>query len=93
VKTLGAIELAERLLALDPLKRISAADATDLPYFTTEEPSAEQPTMFVFLLGVDSYLTFREQAARCTRRLARTGSQGELFELEHFLDLNHLFRH
>lgn len=74
MKTLGAIELAERLLALDPLLRISASDATALPYFTTEEPSAEQPTMLVSSAGgVGSYLTFENRLQNV---------QGDWHELE-----------
>jgi serine/threonine protein kinase len=36
-----AFELLERLLALDPLKRISAIDALCLPYFTNERGSLD----------------------------------------------------
>lgn len=39
-----ALDLIEDLLSLDPVKRISCKDALVSPYFTMEEPRAEQPS-------------------------------------------------
>ena len=40
----GALELAEALLALNPARRPTCAEALQLPYFTTEDPPAERPS-------------------------------------------------
>jgi CTD kinase subunit alpha len=54
LETAGSIELAESLLAMNPARRVSAEEALELAYFTTEAPEAERPTMcvltFLFLL-------------------------------------------
>lgn len=39
----GALELLEALLALDPSKRPSAADALKFPYFVAESPDTSSP--------------------------------------------------
>jgi CTD kinase subunit alpha len=41
--TSPALDLAESLLAYDPAKRATAAEALEFPYFTKELPAAEQP--------------------------------------------------
>ena len=46
----GGLDVAEALLALDPARRPTADEALKLPYFTTEEPKAEMPTMCVCFL-------------------------------------------
>jgi CTD kinase subunit alpha len=40
----AALDLAERLLAYDPLQRVTAIQALDAPYFRQEEPPPELPT-------------------------------------------------
>jgi CTD kinase subunit alpha len=40
----AALDLAERLLTYDPLRRIAATQALETPYFTQEEPTALRPT-------------------------------------------------
>jgi len=40
----AALDLAEGLLTFNPKLRVTAADALAMPYFTTEEPTAEMPT-------------------------------------------------
>ncbi|VDB85381.1 unnamed protein product [Peniophora sp. CBMAI 1063] len=47
----GALDLAERLLAFDPAKRVSAADALNAPYFTEEEPKEARPAGLANLDG------------------------------------------
>jgi CTD kinase subunit alpha len=38
------MDVAEGLLAMNPAKRLSAARALRMPYFTNEEPKMEKPT-------------------------------------------------
>jgi CTD kinase subunit alpha len=47
--TPGSVELAESLLAMNPARRLSADEALELPYFTTEAPEAEMPKMCVYV--------------------------------------------
>jgi len=42
-----ALNLAERLLEYDPARRISARDAIESTYFTTELPVPEKPIGYV----------------------------------------------
>jgi len=44
-----ALNLAERLLEYDPARRITARDAIESPYFTTELPEPEKPVGYVSL--------------------------------------------
>lgn len=39
----AGLDLAERLLAYDPARRITAAEALDAPYFRQEDPPARLP--------------------------------------------------
>lgn len=50
IKTPAGLDLAEALLAFNPAARPSAAAALELPYFTSEDPPAEQPMWCVFTL-------------------------------------------
>lgn len=50
----AALDLAEQLLAYDPLRRINAVQAMETPYFTQEAPSASLPTGYV--AGLVSFL-------------------------------------
>lgn len=43
----AGLDVAEALLALDPARRPTADEALQMPYFTTETPAAEMPTMCV----------------------------------------------
>ncbi|GAA5999288.1 uncharacterized protein JCM10292_001732 [Rhodotorula paludigena] len=47
----AGLDLAERLLALDPSRRPTADEALRMEYFTTEEPKAEMPTMLADVKG------------------------------------------
>ena len=41
------LNLVERLLSVDPSKRLAAKEALDTPYFTVETPAACLPQEFV----------------------------------------------
>lgn len=41
----AGLDVAEALLALDPARRPTADEVLKFPYFTTEEPKPEMPTM------------------------------------------------
>jgi len=43
----AALDLAEQLLAYDPLRRLSALQAMEAPYFTQEVPAAVLPEGYV----------------------------------------------
>ena len=43
----AALDLAEQLLEYDPMKRITALQAMDAPYFLHEAPSASAPVGYV----------------------------------------------
>lgn len=45
----AALDLAEQLLAFDPSKRVTAAQALEAPYFHQEQPPAEVPVRFVLI--------------------------------------------
>ncbi|TNY22438.1 kinase-like domain-containing protein [Rhodotorula diobovata] len=47
----GGLDVAEALLALDPARRPTADEALRMPYFTTEEPAPEVPTMLADVKG------------------------------------------
>ncbi|KWU41818.1 Pkinase-domain-containing protein [Rhodotorula sp. JG-1b] len=61
----GGLDVAEALLALDPARRPTADEALKLPYFTTEEPKAEMPTMLADVKGEwHEYESKRERARK-----------------------------
>ncbi|KAF8165312.1 Pkinase-domain-containing protein [Crassisporium funariophilum] len=67
----AALDLAEQLLAYDPEQRMTALQAMDAPYFTTESPAASAPIGLVGLEGEWHELeTKRERAKRKERKLA-----------------------
>ena len=47
----AALDLAERLLAFDPAKRVSASEALNAPYFVEEEPKEARPVGLASLEG------------------------------------------
>ncbi|GEM10262.1 cyclin-dependent protein kinase [Rhodotorula toruloides] len=47
----AGLDVAEALLALDPARRPTADEALNLPYFVSEEPQAEMPTMLADVEG------------------------------------------
>ncbi|GAA5985366.1 hypothetical protein JCM11641_006378 [Rhodosporidiobolus odoratus] len=47
----AALDLADRLLSLNPAGRPTADEALRLPYFVSEEPAAELPTMLADVKG------------------------------------------
>ncbi|BGO93394.1 hypothetical protein NBRC10512_000321 [Rhodotorula toruloides] len=49
--TPAGLDVAEALLALDPARRPTADDALRMPYFVSEEPQAEMPTMLADVEG------------------------------------------
>jgi len=54
----AALDLAERLLAYDPIRRLSALQAIETPYFTQEAPAAEQPKGYVQLHSLIQAIDF-----------------------------------
>jgi CTD kinase subunit alpha len=54
--TSAGLDLAERLLYLDPIGRPDCEEALQMPYFITEDPPAEMPTMCVILRFMRSQL-------------------------------------
>ena len=70
----AALDLAQALLAYNPKRRMTAAQALEASYFLSEEPGPEMPTGFVlaFLL-MSRYLTDACVQIVNNRRVARTG--------------------
>jgi len=61
----AGVDLAQSLLLYDPEKRITAADALQVPYFHTEEPQEELPVGLSNLDGEwHEYEHKRERARR-----------------------------
>lgn len=60
----AGLDLAEQLLAYDPAKRVSAADALKSRYFTEEEPGMEKPDL-------GEHGEWHEMDAKATRRKKR----------------------
>jgi serine/threonine protein kinase len=52
----AGLDLAEKLLTYDPMKRISALQAMDTPYFIREAPSASKPVGCVIIVFLFSFL-------------------------------------
>ena len=59
-------DLIERMLSLDPAKRISAADALEHPYFNTE-PLPCEPTEIPRIEGESHELTVRRERKQAKR--------------------------
>lgn len=74
----AALDLAEQLLALDPAKRVSAAQALDAPYFHQEQPPAELPIRCVSSTHTISFVRLIREMF--TYRLSEL--KGEWHELE-----------
>ena len=51
----AGLDLAEKLLTYDPMKRISAPQAMDTSYFMYEEPSASKPVGCVVIVSLFSF--------------------------------------
>ncbi|KAG6860378.1 hypothetical protein C0995_011985 [Termitomyces sp. Mi166 len=72
----AALDLAERLLAYNPLERATASQAMEAPYFTEEEPKAALPVGLATLEGEWHELeTKRERAKKKRKENAATESQ------------------
>ncbi|GAA5825334.1 hypothetical protein JCM11251_006940 [Rhodosporidiobolus azoricus] len=64
--TPAGLDAAEQMLCLDPAGRPTADEALRLPYFTTEEPAPEPPTMLAEVKG--EWHEFESKAARRRQR-------------------------
>lgn len=64
----AALDLAEHLLAFDPRKRATAAQALEAPYFNQEEPAAELPTGLSQLEGEWHELETKRERAKKRRK-------------------------
>lgn len=70
-----AIELAEALLSFNPVKRPTAAEALQMPYFTSDtEPKAEKPTWLADIKG-DWHEMESKEANKRKGREARKAAQ------------------
>lgn len=49
----AGLDLAEKLLAFDPLQRVSAEQALEAPYFNLEAPPSVKPDRYVLHITVD----------------------------------------
>ncbi|KAF9045734.1 Pkinase-domain-containing protein [Hymenopellis radicata] len=59
-----ALDLAERLLDYDPMRRISAAEALETEYFLEEEPKPERPVRLASVEGEWHELETKRERAR-----------------------------
>ncbi|KAI0773357.1 Pkinase-domain-containing protein [Irpex lacteus] len=64
----AALDLAERLLAYDPARRVSAAEALEAPYFLQEHPPAERPVGLATLEGEWHELETKRERAKKRRK-------------------------
>ncbi|KAJ3576168.1 hypothetical protein NP233_g578 [Leucocoprinus birnbaumii] len=60
----AALDLAEQLLAYDPLRRLSALQAMEAPYFTQEAPAAQLPEGLAGLEGEWHELETKRERAK-----------------------------
>lgn len=74
----GALDLVQSLLEYNPIKRITAADALQAPFFTTEGPEMVPPVEYVISLPLDRIVIlltlpgyFLPQLGVFGRRMAR----------------------
>ncbi|KAF9457018.1 Pkinase-domain-containing protein [Collybia nuda] len=65
----AALDLAERLLAYDPNRRVNAVQAMDAPYFTQEEPQAVLPTGLATLEGEWHELETKRERAKKRKKI------------------------
>ncbi|KAJ8086668.1 kinase subunit of RNA polymerase II carboxy-terminal domain kinase I [Marasmius tenuissimus] len=63
----AALDLAERLLEYDPARRVTATQAMEAPYFTTEDPPASPPIGLATLEGEWHELETKRERARKRR--------------------------
>ncbi|KAG6854819.1 hypothetical protein C0991_001246 [Blastosporella zonata] len=64
----AALDLAERLLAYNPLERATALQAMEAPYFTDEEPKAVLPTGLATIEGEWHELDTKRERAKKKRK-------------------------
>ncbi|GJE84848.1 serine/threonine-protein kinase [Phanerochaete sordida] len=64
----AALDLAELLLAYDPVQRATAAQALEAPYFNQEQPAAERPTGLATLEGEWHELETKRERAKKRRK-------------------------
>ncbi|KAI0340935.1 Pkinase-domain-containing protein [Trametopsis cervina] len=64
----AALDLAERLLAYDPARRISALEAMEAPYFLQEQPPPDPPVGLATLEGEWHELETKRERAKKRRK-------------------------
>lgn len=65
----AALDLAERLLAYDPMQRVTALEALEAPYFKEEQPPPELPVDLSTLEGEWHELETKRERAKKRRKL------------------------
>ncbi|KAH7105565.1 Pkinase-domain-containing protein [Auriculariales sp. MPI-PUGE-AT-0066] len=73
----AGLDLAEALLTFNPKKRVTAAGALRMPYFTTEEPQAEMPSGLSSLVGEWHELDSKKDRAERARQKRKSGAVEE----------------
>ena len=71
----AGLDLAEELLAFDPLHRITAVQALEAAYFKSEEPPPAMPTGLSSLEGEWHELETKRERARKRRKIEGSAAQ------------------
>jgi CTD kinase subunit alpha len=71
----AGLDLAEELLAFDPLHRITAVQALEAAYLTVEEPPPAMPTGLSSLEGEWHELETKRERAKKRRRIEGSAAQ------------------
>jgi CTD kinase subunit alpha len=71
----AGLDLAEKLLAFDPLHRITAVQALEAAYFKVEEPPPAMPTGLSSLEGEWHELETKRERAKKRRKVEGGGAQ------------------
>ena len=71
----AGLDLAEELLAFDPLRRVTAVQALEAPYFKTEAPSPAMPAGLSSLEGEWHELETKRERAKKRRKVEGGAAQ------------------
>jgi CTD kinase subunit alpha len=71
----AGLDLAEELLAFDPLHRVTAVQALEAAYFKVEEPPPAMPTGLSSLEGEWHELETKRERAKKRRRIEGSAAQ------------------